>query len=131
METLIPCYFVANLHPTRHLRPLEAAPTCACDRVGRFSRSCCHVRSVEITLVRRPSPPGPLAPAAVVASNGQILRSLRGSLQPGGQRQSAILALAMARFRYEKGSWLSLVAEEVEKVNPDLVARGEDGKVTA
>src|SRR5437588_245916 len=103
METLIPCYFVANLHPRRHLRPLEAAPTCACDRVGRFSRSCCHVRSVEITLVTRSYPPGPLPPAAVVASNGQILRSLQGSLQPGGQWQSAILAFAMVNFRYDQG----------------------------
>ena len=47
----------------------------------------------------------------------------------------AILALKPVTFRYkeeidpDKIPQFGLVAEEVEKVNPDLVARDEDGKV--
>ena len=48
----------------------------------------------------------------------------------------AILALKPVTFRYEHELDLDgvpqfgLIAEQVEKVNPDLVVRGEDGKVT-
>src|SRR5512133_1567019 len=48
----------------------------------------------------------------------------------------AILALKPVTFRYkaeldpEKIPQFGLIAEEVEKVNPDLVVRDEDGKVT-
>src|SRR5438874_5568297 len=48
----------------------------------------------------------------------------------------AILALKPVTFRYEHEldldgvPQLGLIAEQVEKVNPDLVVRGEDGKVT-
>ena len=47
----------------------------------------------------------------------------------------AILALKPVTFRYkeeldpDRVPQFGLVAEEVEKVNPDLVARDEDGKV--
>ena len=47
----------------------------------------------------------------------------------------AILALKPVTFRYKQEldpdgiPQFGLVAEEVEKVNPDLVVRGEDGKV--
>jgi hypothetical protein len=47
----------------------------------------------------------------------------------------AILALKLVTFHYNKEldpdgiPQFGLVAEEVEKVNPDLVVRGEDGKV--
>jgi len=47
----------------------------------------------------------------------------------------AILALKPVTFRYKQEldpdgiPQFGLVAEQVEKVNPDLVVRGEDGKV--
>jgi hypothetical protein len=47
----------------------------------------------------------------------------------------AILALKPVTFRYKEEidpdgiPQFGLVAEQVEKVNPDLVVRGEDGKV--
>src|SRR2546430_15812754 len=47
----------------------------------------------------------------------------------------AILSLQPVTFRYkhevdpERVPQFGLVAEQVEKVNPDLVVRGEDGKV--
>ena len=46
----------------------------------------------------------------------------------------AILALKPVTFRYKKGldpegiQQFGLVAEDVEKVNPDLIARDRDGK---
>jgi polyhydroxyalkanoate synthesis regulator phasin len=49
----------------------------------------------------------------------------------------AILALKPVTFHYKEDidpdgiPQFGLVAEEVEKVNPDLVARGEDGKIMA
>src|SRR5262249_3836632 len=48
----------------------------------------------------------------------------------------AILALSPVTFRYKHDvepdgvPQFGLIAEEVEKVNPDLVVRDEDGKVT-
>src|SRR5438034_7825359 len=51
-----------------------------------------------------------------------------------GQTSEAILALQPVAFRYMKEldpagiPQFGLVAEEVEKVNPDLVARDEQGK---
>jgi hypothetical protein len=48
----------------------------------------------------------------------------------------AILALKPVTFRYKQEfdpdgiPQFGLVAEDVEKINPDLVARDEDGKVT-
>ena len=48
----------------------------------------------------------------------------------------AILALSPVTFRYKQDvepdgvPQFGLIAEEVEKVNPDLVVRDEDGKVT-
>ena len=47
----------------------------------------------------------------------------------------AILALKPVTFRYKEDidpdgiPQFGLVAEEVEKINPDLVVRGEDGEV--
>ena len=46
----------------------------------------------------------------------------------------AILALKPVTFRYKQEldpngiPQFGLIAEEVEKINPDLVVRGEDGK---
>jgi hypothetical protein len=57
------------------------------------------------------------------------------AIKPMDKASEAILALKPVTFRYKKEldpdkiPQFGLVAEEVEKVNPDLVARGEDGKV--
>ena len=52
------------------------------------------------------------------------------------EASEAILALNPVTFRYkeeldpDKIPQFGLIAEEVEKVDPDLIARDEDGKVT-
>ena len=52
-----------------------------------------------------------------------------------GKASEAMLALKPVTFRYKEEldpdgvPQFGLIAEEVEKINPDLIARGEDGKV--
>jgi hypothetical protein len=77
----------------------------------------------------------------IVGSNGQlgtVLSSERfkEAIKPMDKASEAILALKPVTFRYKQEldpeaiPQFGLVAEQVEKVNPDLVVRGEDGKVT-
>src|SRR5262249_25673973 len=67
---------------------------------------------------------------------GAVVSSVRykEDIQPMDAASEAILALKPVAFRYKKEldpqgiPQFGLVAEEVEKVNPDLVARDENGK---
>ena len=76
----------------------------------------------------------------VVASNGKLgvatsSARFKDAIKPMNNASEAILALKPVTFRYkeevdpDKIPQFGLVAEDVEKVNPDLVARDEDGKV--
>jgi Chaperone of endosialidase len=78
--------------------------------------------------------------AVVVSSSGQLgvapsSERFKDEIKPMDKTSEAILALKPVTFRYKheldpKGiPQFGLVAEEVEKVNPDLVARDENGKV--
>jgi uncharacterized coiled-coil protein SlyX len=75
-----------------------------------------------------------------VNSNGKLgvatsSARFKEAIKPMDKASEAILALKPVTFRYkeeldpDKIPQFGLVAEEVEKVNPDLVVRGEDGKV--
>jgi hypothetical protein len=61
-------------------------------------------------------------------------KRFKEAIKPMDNASKAILALKPVTFRYKKEidaagiSQFGLVAEEVEKVNPDLVARDEQGK---
>ena len=77
--------------------------------------------------------------AVFVAPNGKLgtLTSsarFKDEIKPMDKASEAILALKPVTFRYKKEidpksiAQFWLVAEEVEKVNPDLVARDEEGK---
>jgi Chaperone of endosialidase len=67
---------------------------------------------------------------------GTILSSARfkDNIKPMDKASEAILSLKPVTFRYKKDldangtPQFGLVAEEVAKVNPDLVVRGPDGK---
>jgi hypothetical protein len=77
----------------------------------------------------------------VVGTNGQLGTAVASSerfkdeIKPMGKASEAILALKPVTFRYkheldpEGIPQFGLVAEQVEKVNPDLVARDDQGKV--
>jgi len=76
----------------------------------------------------------------IVGTTGQlgtVVSSARfkEAIKPMDKASETILALKPVTFRYkedldpDKIPQFGLIAEEVEKVNPDLVVRGEDGKV--
>jgi hypothetical protein len=77
-------------------------------------------------------------PVLINASNklGTITSSKRfkEDIKPMDKASEALFALKPVRFRYKKEidpvgiSQLGLVAEDVEKVNPDLVVRDTEGK---
>jgi len=75
----------------------------------------------------------------IVGSNGQLgtvvsSNRFKDAIKPMDKASEAILALKPVTFRYKKEldpkgvPQFGLVAEQVEKVNPDLVARDEEGK---
>jgi hypothetical protein len=77
--------------------------------------------------------------AVFVNSNGRLgtltsSRRFKEEITPIGKASEALLALRPVTFRYKKeidpaGTWqFGLVAEDVEKVNPDLVVRDKEGK---
>src|SRR5262245_28522403 len=61
-------------------------------------------------------------------------RRFKEDIEPMDKASEALLALKPVRFRYNKEidpagtSQFGLVAEDVEKVNPDLVVRDKEGK---
>jgi hypothetical protein len=76
----------------------------------------------------------------IVGSNGQLgtlvsSERFKDAIKPMDKASEAILALKPVTFRYKKEldpegiPQFGLVAEQVEKVNPALVARDADGKV--
>jgi hypothetical protein len=76
----------------------------------------------------------------VVGSNGQLgtvtsSARFKEAIQPMDKANEALLALKPVTFRYKHELdpdgilQFGLVAEQVEKVNPDLVARDGDGKI--
>src|SRR5215469_1668004 len=84
----------------------------------------------------------PSGVGVIVGSNNQlgtVVSSARfkEAIKPMDKASEAILALKPVTFRYKKEldpdkiPQFGLIAEEVEKVNPDLVARDEEGKITS
>jgi hypothetical protein len=76
----------------------------------------------------------------IVGSNGKLgtvqsSERFKDEIKPMDKASEAILALEPVTFRYRKEldpdriPQFGLVAEQVEKVNPDLVARDENGQV--
>jgi hypothetical protein len=72
----------------------------------------------------------------VIDSNGQLgassSRRFKREIKPMDQTSEAILALKPVTFHYKSDTTdtpqFGLIAEEVAKVNPDLVVRDKDGK---
>ena len=75
-----------------------------------------------------------------INANGQLSttassRRFKDEIKPMDKASEAIFALKPVTFRYKKQidptgiSQFGLVAEDVEKVNPDLVARDREGKI--
>ena len=78
--------------------------------------------------------------AVLVAANGQFgtatsSKRFRGNIKPMDKASQALFSLKPVTFRYKREidsagtQQFGLVAEDVEKLNPDLVARDENGRV--
>src|SRR4029077_10361992 len=76
----------------------------------------------------------------IVGSNHQLgtiqsSKRFKEAIKPMDKASEAILALKPVTFRYKEQidpdriPQFGLIAEEVEKVNPDLVVRDADGKI--
>ena len=81
----------------------------------------------------------PTGVAVIVDSGGHLgtvvsSERFKEAIKPMDKASEAILALKPVTFRYKRDldpdgiPQFGLVAEEVEKVNPDLVARDDEGK---
>jgi len=81
----------------------------------------------------------PAGVGVIVGTDGKLgtvvsSRQFKDEIHPMDKASEAILALKPVTFRYKKDldpesiPQFGLVAEDVEKVNPDLVARDEQGK---
>src|SRR6516165_10186579 len=82
----------------------------------------------------------PSGVGVIVGSNNQLgtvqsSKRFKEAIKPMDKASEAILALKPVTFRYKKEldpdkiPQFGLIAEEVEKVNPELVARDEEGKI--
>jgi hypothetical protein len=82
----------------------------------------------------------PSGVGVIVGSNNQLgtvqsSKRFKEAIKPMDKESEAILALKPVTFRYKKEldpdkiPQFGLIAEEVEKVNPGLVARDEEGKI--
>ena len=80
------------------------------------------------------------AVGVIVGTTGQLgtvvsSKRFKEAIKPMDKASEAILALKPVTFRYKKEldpdklPQFGLIAEEVEKVNPELVARDEEGKI--
>src|SRR6202040_752903 len=98
------------------------------------------VGTQQATFIAGISGTGVTGAAVVVSSNGQLgvapsSERFKEAIKPMDKASEAILALKPVTFRYkheldrEGIPQFGLVAEQVEKVNADLVARDDQGKV--
>jgi hypothetical protein len=105
-------------------------------------------QSVSVNKEHRlhPTSQGSAAPVAggvgvIVDINGQLgtvvsSERFKEAIKPMDKASEAILSLQPVTFHYKKEldpqaiPQFGLVAEQVDKVNPDLVARDEQGKLT-
>jgi len=78
----------------------------------------------------------------LVAGNGQLgtatsSKRFKEEIKPMGKASDALFSLKPVTFHYKKeidpagAQQFGLVAEDVEKINPDLVARDEEGNVNS
>ena len=101
-------------------------------RIGNTNTTTTFIRGISGT--------GVTGTAVVVNGNGQLgvapsSRRFKDEIRPMDKASEVLLALRPVTFRYKKEidpagtPQFGLVAEEVEKLNPDLVIRDAEGKV--
>ena len=104
-------------------------------RIGNTDITTTIIRGISGQTIASGSP-------VLVAANGQLgtmtsSKRFKDEIQPMDKASEALFSLNPVTFRYKKEidpvgtSQFGLVAEDVEKVNPDLVVRDENGKVNS
>src|SRR5205823_9665347 len=95
-------------------------------------------RATFITGIRGTATANANAVPVVVDSKGQLgtvssSRRFKDEIKPMDNSSEAILGLKPVTFHYKSDSketpQFGLIAEEVAKVNPDLVVRNDDGEI--
>jgi hypothetical protein len=101
-------------------------------RIGNLNIVATFIRGISGTAVA--------GTAVVVDANGQLgvapsSKRFKNDIKPMEKASEALLSLKPVTFRYKKQidpkgtSQFGLVAEDVEKVNPDLVVRDKNGEI--
>jgi hypothetical protein len=104
-------------------------------RIGNTDITDAFIRGISGTTVASGAP-------VLVAANGHLgtitsSKRFKDEIKPMDKASEALFALKPVTFRYKKEldpvgtQQFGLVAEDVEKVNPDLVGRDENGKVNS
>jgi hypothetical protein len=104
-------------------------------RIGNTDITDAFIRGISGTTVASGDP-------VLVASNGHLgtitsSRRFKQDIKPMDKASEALFSLKPVTFHYKKeidsagSSQFGLVAEDVERVNPDLVTRDENGKVNS
>jgi Carboxypeptidase regulatory-like domain/Chaperone of endosialidase len=89
----------------------------------------------ELQRTQLQAAPGGLPSSASGATSGGSSRRFKKDIEPMDKASEAILALSPVTFHYKSDHTATpqfgLIAEEVAKVNPDLVVRDENGEIYA
>jgi Chaperone of endosialidase len=126
----------ANLttgHDNVDIQALGVAGESNTMRIGTVKQTATYITGISGATVASGA-------TVIVGSDGHLgtvtsSARFKESIKPMDKASEAILALKPVTFRYKKQldpdgiPQFGLVAEQVEKVNPDLVARDEQGKV--
>jgi hypothetical protein len=102
-------------------------------RIGNIRQTAAYIQGIYGQTVA--SGVGVIIDAFGHLGTVQSSAAFKEAIKPMDKASEAILALQPVTFRYKKEfdpegiPQFGLVAEEVEKVNPDLVARDEEGKI--
>jgi len=104
-------------------------------RIGNTDITDAFIRGISGTTVASGAP-------VLVAANGHLgtitsSKRFKEEIKPMDKASEALFSLKPVSFRYKKEldpagtQQFGLVAEDVEKVNPDLVVRDENGKINS
>ena len=121
-----------NIYLGAFAGPSAPGPESETIRIGDVFNTACFIGGIRV----KPPAVAWLFSSMLTASLGTVTSSARfkDEIKPMDKASEAILALKPVSFRYKKEidpqgiPQFGLVAEEVEKVNPDLVVRDKEGK---
>jgi len=102
-------------------------------RIGTVKQATTFIAGIrEVTATNANAVPVVIDPAGQLGTMSSSHR-FKDKIEPMNDASEAIMALKPVTFHYksdkEDNPQFGLIAEEVAKVNPDLVLRNEDGEI--